>query len=455
MNITRKNRTDQIRSLKKCWLQITRKDWQSIIPTDLINQLLEEEIKNFRDRLFNPFVTLSMFILQVMDSDQSCRNAVANYLATFGLIDKNNCSYNTGSYCKARKRLPEKLCKDLLRKSGELALQNIKSPWKWKGFNVNLVDGTTVTMPDTPANQRDYPQPASQEPGLGFPIARLVTITSLSTGTVLDYALSAWRGKQTGEHALFREIISCLVKDDILLADRYYCSYFLIAYLQENHINVVFQQHSARKTDFRRGQRLGTKDHLVNWKKPARPDWMDKEAYEEMPSEITVRETKSKGIVIVSTFLDPKVTKRFELAQLYTQRWLIEVDLKFIKEVMKMDILRCKTPSMIRKEISIHLLTYNLIRDVIAQAAAKHDLSPRAISFKGALQLLGSSHSRLILMNEDDLVHAYATILNAIIQHKIGNRPGRSNPRVVKRRPKPYPRKQNNVKSNTCNRKVA
>ena len=182
---------------------------------------------------------------------------------------------------------------------------------------------------------------------------------------------------------------------------------------------------------------------------------MDKETYEQMPPEIIVRETKSKGIVIVSTFLDPKKTKRFELAQLYTQRWLIEVDLKFIKEVMKMDILRCKTPSMIRKEISIHLLTYNLIRDVIAQAAAKHNLSPRAISFKGALQLLGSSHSMLILMNEDDLTHAYATILKAIIQHKIGNRPGRSNPRVVKRRPKPYPRKQNNVKSNTCNRKVA
>jgi hypothetical protein len=454
LNITKKNQLNQIQFLRKSWLQLTNTDWNSIIPTDLIQKLLADEINSYRDRIFNPIVTLTLFIFQVLDSDQSCRNAIAKYLATFKLTGEQ-CSYNTGAYCKARLRLSEKLCKQLLTKSGDLATKNIKNIWKWKGFNIKMVDGTTVTMPDTPANQSEYPQPASQEPGLGFPIARLVTITCLATGTVLDYAMSAWRGKETGEHALFREIIGCLVPDDLLLADRYYCSYFLIAYLMSEQIDAVFQQHGARKTDFRRGKRLGAKDHLVNWKKPARPDWMDKETYKKIPSEITVRETRVKGIVIVSTLLDPKAIQRSDLAQLYTQRWLIEVDLKFIKEVMKMDILRCKTPAMIRKEISIHLLTYNLIRDVIAQAATRHHLSPRTISFKGTLQLIGSSHSMLIFMVEEDLMNAYTVILNAIIQHKIGNRPGRSNPRVVKRRPKPYPRKQNNAKSNTCNRKAA
>ena len=454
MNITKKKQQDQIQFLRKSWLQFTKTNWTSIIPTDLIKKLLADDGQGYRDRVFNPIVTLTLFIFQVLDSDQSCRHAIAKYLATFGLTGEP-CSYNTGAYCKARIRLTEALCKNLLKKSGELATNNIKKAWKWKGFNIKMVDGTTVTMPDTPANQNEYPQPASQEQGLGFPIARLVTITCLATGTVLDYAMSAWRGKETGEHALFREIIGCLVQDDLLLADRYYCSYFLIAHLMSEQIDAVFQQHSARKTDFRRGKKLGAKDHLVKWKKPARPNWMDKETYKIIPAEIMVRETRVKGIVIVSTLLDHKAIKRSDLAQLYTQRWLIEVDLKFIKEVMKMDILRCKTPAMIRKEISIHLLTYNLIRDVIAQAAAKHHLSPRGISFKGALQLIGSSYSTLVFMLEEDLINAYAIILNAIIKHKIGNRPGRSNPRVVKRRPKPYPRKQNNAKSNTYKSKAA
>jgi len=441
-NTTKKNRLKQIQSLKQRWLQISQKDWHSAISSDLIYSLIEKEKNSFRDRIFTPLVTLSLFLFQVTQSDQSCRNAVADYLSTFGLIADKPCSYSTGSYCKARKRLSESLCKKLLIESGKASIKNIKEDWKWKGFNVKLVDGTTITMPDTPENQQAYPQPASQKPGLGFPIIRLVTITSLATGTVLDYAISPWRGKETGEHALFREMFGALEHDDVVLADRYYCSYFLIAYLQMNQINAIFQQHASRKSDFRRGKRLGVKDHLVNWKKPARPKWMDKDTYEEMPSEITVRETKTKGIVIVSTFLDPQMTKRSELAELYTQRWLIEVDLKFIKEVMKMDILRCKTPSMIRKEISIHLLAYNLIREVIAKAASKHCLVPRNISFKATLQLLGASQSLLALMDEDNLQKANKTILSKIIQHKIGNRPGRSNPREVKRRPKSYPRKQ-------------
>ena len=151
MNITKKNQLDQIQFLRKSWLQITNTDWMSIIPTDLIKELLADDIKNYRDRIFNPIVTLTMFIFQVLDSDQSCRNAVAKYLAIFGLTE-DRCSYNTGAYCKARIRLTENLCKNLLLKSGELATKNIKKAWKWKGFNIKMVDGTTVTMPDTPAN---------------------------------------------------------------------------------------------------------------------------------------------------------------------------------------------------------------------------------------------------------------------------------------------------------------
>jgi hypothetical protein len=303
-----------------------------------------------------------------------------------------------------------------------------------------LVDGTTVSMPDTPENQKMYPQPEGQKEGVGFPIARLVAIISLSCGAVLDVAIGPYKGKETGEHALLRQILGSISAGDIILGDRYYCSYFLIAMLQRLGADAVFQIHGSRKSDFRRGKRLGKKDHIVTWEKPKqRPDWMDESMYRQMPDTLTMREIEINGKVITTTLLNPTEVTRKEIGELYTKRWLIEVDFRFIKTVLQMDILRCKTPDMVCKEILVHLLAYNLIRTVMAQAAYRYNLPPRTLSFKGTLQQLNAFKDTLLCADEKSLPDFYKYLLEAISSQHVGDRPGRSEPRAVKRRRKPYP----------------
>jgi IS4 transposase len=350
------------------------------------------------------------------------------------------CSSNTKSYCNARLRLPERLVKRLVHETGRLLHLKSEEDWKWKGRSVMLVDGTTVSMPDTPENQKVYPQPESQKEGVGFPIARLVAIISLSCGAVLDVAIGPYKGKETGEHALLRQILGSISAGDIILGDRYYCSYFLIAMLRQLGADAVFRIHARRKSDFRRGKRLGKNDHTVIWKKPKqRPNWMDEIVYCQMPDTLTIRETKSNKKIITTTLLDPKEVTRKELDELYTKRWFIEVDFRFIKTVLQMDVLRCKTPEMVCKEIWVHLLAYNLIRTVMAQAAHQYDVSPRTLSFKGTLQHLNAFKESFLRTDEKHLPIVYGYLLEAIASHRVGNRPRRSEPRAVKRRRKPYP----------------
>ena len=303
-----------------------------------------------------------------------------------------------------------------------------------------LVDGTTVSMPDTPENQKAYPQPESQKEGVGFPIARLVAIISLSCGAVLDVAIGPYKGKETGEHALLRQILGSISAGDIVLGDRYYCSYFLIVLLQQLGADAVFQIHARRKSDFRRGKRLGKNDHTIIWKKPKqRPNWMTESIYCQMPDTLTIREIKSNKKIITTTLLDPKEVTRKELGELYTKRWFIELDFRFIKTVLQMDVLRCKTPDMVCKEIWVHLLAYNLIRMVMAQAAHRYDVSPRTLSFKGTLQQLNAFRETFLHTSEKHLSITYGYLLEAIANHRVGNRSRRSEPHAVKRRRKPYP----------------
>ena len=392
-----------------------------------------------RSRIFPPVVTLSAFISQVLSSDHSCRDTVARVIAERSSEGKATCSEDSSPYCRARQRLPEELLKQLMQETGATVNEQSDPQWQWKGRPIKLVDGTTVSMPDTPENQRTYPQPDSQKQGLGFPIARLVGVISLATGALLDYAIGPYQGKETGEHALLRTILDCFSSGDIMLGDRYYCTYFLIARLQSMAVDAVFQQHASRKSDFRRGQRLGIKDHLTTWTKPSRPDWMDEQTYLAMPQTLTVREIKSGGKVIVTTILDPKQATRKEIAKLYTQRWIVEVDLRSIKETLQMGVLRCKTPTMVRKEITVHFIAYNLIRAVMALAAWRNGVSPRTISFKGTIQTLNAFQAKIAFVDDGKLSAFFEDLLDAVTGHQVGNRPGRSEPRAVKRRPKPYP----------------
>lgn len=293
-------------------------------------------------------------------------------------------------------------------------------------------------MPDTPANQARFPQHGSQRAGLGFPVARLVAMVSLSTGAVLDWAFAACKGENTGETALFWRLMPLLRPGDVVIADGYYCGYFLIARLIDLGVEVVMPQHHLRKTDFRRGERLGARDRVVSWRRPQRPDWMDEPTYDAMPEALSMRETRIGGRTLVTTFTDARAVAKQELADLYAMRWQVELDLRSIKSVMQMDVLRCKTPAMVEKEIAAHLLAYNLVRCVMAQAAYHYRLLPRQLSFKAALQLLNAFEMSLRHQPGGDLLGPRAHLLRAIAHRRLLHRPGRVEPRAVKRRAKPH-----------------
>ena len=206
-------------------------------------------------------------------------------------------------------------------------------------------------------------------------------------------------------------------------------------------VDGVFENHAGRKIDFRLGQQLGVRDHLVVWDKPkSRPQWMSKQQYDQMPSQLILREVKVKGKVLVTTLINHKEVSKNELGELYDERWCVEVDLRSIKTVMEMDILRCKTPEMVEKEIAVYLLGYNLIRTVMAETACRHNKDPRQISFKVTIQLLNAFRQRGLLDDARQIEKIYDDLLASIAKYRVNNRPGRSEPRVVKRRPKAYPR---------------
>ena len=385
---------------------------------------VEAQLPEHRERQFPPTLTLAMFLRQLMSADGSCQNAVNEAIVARLLAGMNPGSVNTSGYCQARQ-------------SGALLGEQTPQEWLWQGRHVKLVDGTTVSMPDTAENQARFPQHGQQEPGVGFPLARLVGVIALSNGAVLDAAIGPYQGKGTGEHGLFRGLKDCFVEGDVMLADGYYCSYFLIADMLRRAVDVLFEQHGARTTDFRRGERLGARDHLVWWSKPARPAWMSVEEYRDHPDEIKVREVKVGKKVLVGTFLSPRKTPKAELGKLYWQRWNVELDLRNIKTTLGMEALSCKTPQMCEKEFWAYLLAYNLIRLLMAEAALQADVLPRQLSFKHTLQIWVAWSQRQFLSAADEDT---ATLLVLIAQIRVADRPGRIEPRAVKRRPKPYPR---------------
>ncbi len=292
-------------------------------------------------------------------------------------------------------------------------------------------------MPDTPGNQAVFPQPRSQKSGLGFPIARLLGIVSLSCGAVLAWAVGPCAGKKTGETALLWGLMDKLCPGDALIADRYFAGYFGIARLGQRGVDVPIRQHQRRQTDFRRGRRLGRRDHVVIWARPKRPLWMDKAPYATLPESILMREVRVADLTLVTTLLDAKDVSKLELADLYRQRWQIELDFRSIKTVMQMDILRCKSPEMIRKEIAVHLLAYNLVRAVMAQAACFAKVLPRQLSFKASLQVLNAFEKSLRFCPRARLATRHEIVLASMAQGILPIRPHRVEPRTLKRRPKP------------------
>lgn len=399
-----------------------------------------KEAGNYRDKIFSPLNTLNAFLWQVLSDNGSCKEAVANVLVERIEQGLTANSVNTGPYCKARQRLPLPLIDGAVKKTGTSLHQKAASAWKWRDYNVLMVDGTTMLMADSEENQHEFPQQNQQKPGLGFPIIRLVGLVSLSVGSVIDYTLSAYQGKGSGESSLFSLIMNTINPGDLLLADRYYCTYAIVALMQCQGAPVVFRNHARKTADFRRGKKLGAKDHLIDWKKPKRkPIWMSHADYQQLPPFLQVRELSVKGVVYVTTLIDAKDFHKREIAIVYQMGWKIELDIRTIKTDMGMEMLRCKTPERVKKEIAVHLLAYNLIRTTIAQAATQYNEMPRSISIKAAIQLLSAAKRQMTAMTKIRLTDFCSVILQTIVSTKIGQRKRPPQPRAVKRRPKAYP----------------
>jgi hypothetical protein len=229
-----------------------------------------------------------------------------------------------------------------------------------------------------------------------------------------------------------------LKSGDILLGDAFYATYFLLCALQERGIDAVFEQHGARRqrTDFRRGRRLGARDHVIELHKPKlKPAWMSQADYDQAPASLTVRELHTSGRILVTTLLCPKQTPKAALKGLYRDRWQVELDLRNIKTTLGMERLSCRTPAMVQKEIWVYLLAYNLLRLLMAQSALLADLLPRQLSFKHTLQIWIAWRQNGTGSDDDKLIGLFILIA----QQQVGNRPGRIEPRAVKRRPKPFP----------------
>jgi len=416
-----------------------------LLPEDRILEAFGRARWLWQGWIYSPAVTLWVFLAQCLSADHSCRDAVSQLIAWRLARRLKPCSADTGAYCTARERIPEEACLQLARETGRAVDEQAPAEWRWLSRRVLDVDGSTITMPDTPENQAEYPQVPGQRPGCGFPIARIVVVFSLAVGTVLDAAIGKYQGKQTGENSLFRTLHGLLQAEDVVLADRYFSGWFDIALLQQRVVDIVVRKHQMRATDFRTGQRLGPNDHLVCWRKPERPAWMSKEQYEALPDQLTLREVRvvvlqkgfrTKELVIVTTLLDAESYPADQIALLYRRRWQAELHLRSLKIVLQMDHLRCKTPHRVRNEFYMHLVAYNLIRQLMTVSAQAAGVEPWTVSFKGTLQTI--TNLLPLLSTSIPTADWCQAMQDAVTAHLVGNRPDRFEPRIKKRRAKKY-----------------
>lgn len=437
----------QVSFLRRQFLQEGKLPFTDVLSEAMVKQALSAVGARWLDRIYSPLVTMWVFMGQVLSEDHSCRAAVASLIAHRVSEGQKACSALTGAYCQARKRLSEKLFSEVARQTGQTLDASASSDWLWKDRRVLVFDGSTVLMPDTPKNQADYPQNVAQKPGLGFPIARIAALFSLSCGAVVDLGICRYAGKGQSELGLLRTMWDNFRQGDILLADSLMCAWTEIAMLKQRGGDYLCHLNSSnRSADFGRGKIISIDDHIVEWPKPKKPDAIDKKTYNTLPEFLRIRECRfkieqtgfrCKEIIIATTLLDADEFTVNDLAGLYRARWHAELDLRSLKSVMQMDVLRCKTPELVRKEIWTHILAYNLIRTVMAQAATEHDIEPRSISFKGTLQTLEAFQPAIAILGQRDpvfLTQLYEQLLVCVASHRVGNRPDRFEPRKIKRR---------------------
>jgi len=442
---TPRRRRHQIETLRAQFAQADGPGFQDVLPAERVEGALRQEGAAWRHKVYTPAVTLWAFLTQVASPDGSCRAAAARALAWLVAQGGRVARPTTGAYGKARARLPEALPGRLAREAGRDLHRQAEAAWLWQGRRVKVADGTTVPMPDAAANQRAYPQPDAQKPGLGFPIARAAVVFCLATGAALAAALGRYRGQRTGEPALPRELADGFAAGDVVLADRSFGGFYELALWRARGVDAVVRLRQARRADFRTGRRLGPKDHVVAWARTGRPEWVDGAACAALPRTLAVREVevrvaqpgfRTRRLVVATTLLDAAAGQAAALAALYRARWHAELDLRSLKVTLGLDVLRCRTPAMVRKEFWMRLLACNLIRAVMARAARELACPPRELSFTGALQAVRAFGERLLDAGAATAEELHAWLLVVVGCHRVGDRPDRVEPRARKRRPK-------------------
>jgi hypothetical protein len=413
-----------------------------LLPPGLLSQA--DEGPNSRERVYSVRRTFFGLLYQVLKPDTSCREIVRQVQALFALHDRGQVDENTSAYCQARKRLPlDTLCR--VRVGVSAASEKMAA--LWHGLRPKLIDGTTVSAPDTQKNQRAYPQSRSQKPGCGFPLIRLVGVFSLATGALLDYAKG---NKHQHELRLLWKLLDQFKPGDLAVADRGFCSYVLLALLLRLGVASLFRLHQRRPADLRKGNRLGKNDRLFTWlKPPQKPRWLPQSWWKKIPAQLTVRVIRfnlscpgyrPESVTLVTTLLDPQKYPAQDIAQLYTRRWKIELWFRDIKTSMGMEVLRCKSPQMLHKELEMFFIAYNLIRCLMVQAGATNDVALDRMSFKGTVDStrqfsLAIAQARSKKMQNQLIVE----LLKVIARDQVPDRPDRREPRAVKRRPKAFP----------------
>ena len=405
----------------------------------------------WRETFWGPVQTLLTFLVQVLHRGSSCRDAVAMTLAgqaAAGGVAEN--SPDPSAYCQARKRLPLAAIQAGLRQIGQCLREEVSAALAWHGRRVWLVDGTSCSMPDTPELQAAFHQPDAQASGCGFPVAKIVALFCWASGAVLEAAIGpVWMS----ELYLWRKLWHLLSPGEIVLADRLYCTFADIVGVLRRGCDAVFRLHQSRPADFRQGRRLGPNDRLVSWRRPvwaARPRGMGRREWKALPENLTVRLIRftagvdgfrSRTILVASTLLDPIRYPCDQIAAFYRDRWLIELRFRDLKTTMGMDVLRGKTPDIIRKEIHMHLLAYNLIRCLMWRSARQHGRELHRLSLAGTVDRLNAILPYWwSFQRSRQRQRLYRLLLAWIAQDPLPHRPNRIEPRAVKRRPKEYPR---------------
>jgi Transposase DDE domain len=417
----------------------------SLSEQSILDALNEHGIK-FRARVFSPVTTIWGFLSQVLGEDHSCRDTVSRIIAHRAAAGLEVCSPNTASYCNARGRIPTAVLGCLARRTAQQLQAGLPGAWMWNGRSVFIADGSHVSMPDTPENQARYPQPVVQQAGIGFPLARITVLLSLATGACHDLAIAPYAGKGTGETTLLRQMYDSLSPGDVVVADALFDNYFLACELRALGIELVARVQAERVGS----QTVESRPDgdVIIWQRPNKPRGMTGAQYRRYPETLTMRQVsvdahdrnnRAERFHVVTTILDASIDGG-QIGALYEKRWSGEVDIRSIKSTMKMDVLRCKSPEMVEKEIWAHLLAYNLLRTVMAVAASENDVEPREISFKGAKQALTAFAPKLEAARPEQRAELVDAMLKAVAYHRVGNRPGRWEPRALKRRPKPRKR---------------